>query len=212
MNLSNNSPSLHIVDQKSKGRGPICKILVFLNAFTTLHTAKKFFIPLSNSGSVNRQLQRYVNGTRNLLSTFPVANNPHCESRKRIPFSSGLSSRGPHKSTGTFNSFASLATSYSVPKLPCGKNTPSTFLSLNFSAILIRSLSSCSSPSFDISSMSTNSTPSSFNLFLVKSVYFTASGAEKILLLVGANPITTFAMFFSFSCSTGSILYHHHFV
>ena len=39
--------------------------------------------------------------------------------------------------------------------------------------------------------ISTNSTPSSFKRSLVRLAYFTASGALKILLLVGANPILT---------------------
>ena len=56
LNFSSSSPSLHMVDQKSKGRGAICRIRMWRNTFTTLHTAKKSFTPRSNSGSVRRQL------------------------------------------------------------------------------------------------------------------------------------------------------------
>ena len=104
--------------------------------FTTLQTAMKSRSPRSNTGSFSLQFVMYVNGTRNLLRTLPVAKSPHCVSRRRTPFSSGLSSRGPHRRTGTFNSFASLAHSNSVPKLQCGRKSPSIFSFLNFSAIL----------------------------------------------------------------------------
>ena len=86
-----------MVDQKSKGRGPICKILVLLNAFTTLHTDRKLEMPLANSGSVSLQFVRYVKGIPNILNTFPVAKSPRSLYPNRIPFSSGRSCLGPHK-------------------------------------------------------------------------------------------------------------------
>ena len=46
LNFSSSSPSLHMVDQKSKGRGPICRIRIFRKVRTTLHTAKKSQDPL----------------------------------------------------------------------------------------------------------------------------------------------------------------------
>ena len=106
-----------MVDQKSNGLVEICKIRMLRNVFTTLQTARKSRIPRSNTGSFNLQFVMYVNGMPNLLNTFPVANRPHCVSLSLVPSGSGLSSSGPHNSTGTFNSFASLAHSYSVPKL-----------------------------------------------------------------------------------------------
>ena len=55
LNFSSSSPSLHIVLQKSNGRGPICRMRVARNVFTTLQTAMKSRRPRSNSGSVRRQ-------------------------------------------------------------------------------------------------------------------------------------------------------------
>ena len=192
LNFSRSSPSLHMVDQNSFGLGPICRIRIFRKVFTTLQTARNRRMPSSKAASSRLQLVRYVKGTRKRRSTLPVAKRPHWLSLKRMPFSSGHSSLGPHRSTGTFMLFASLATSNSVPKLPWGKNRPSTFSFLNFSSIRSRSFSSCSSPSSAMSSMSTNSTPISSSFFLVRLAYSTAAGAEKMLLLVGAKPSLIF--------------------
>ena len=56
LNFSSSSPSLHMVDQKSKGRGPIWRMRVWRNTFTTLHTARKSRTPRSNSLSSRLQL------------------------------------------------------------------------------------------------------------------------------------------------------------
>lgn len=55
LNFSKSSPSLHIVVRKSNGLVDIWRILIFRKVLTTLHTATKFFIPLSNSGSPSLQ-------------------------------------------------------------------------------------------------------------------------------------------------------------
>ncbi|MNJ37956.1 hypothetical protein D3C77_327930 [compost metagenome] len=135
-NRSSNSPSLHIIVQNDVGLGPICKIRRLRNCFTTFAAATKFVNPRSNTGESTRLFVTYVNGTLKRRRTFPVANSPHCVSRRRMPSSSGASSRGPHSSTGLPNALPTLATVSSVPKLQCGKKTASTFSRLNRSTIL----------------------------------------------------------------------------
>ena len=95
---------------------------MFLNFFTTLHTAMKSRIPLSNTGSFKRQLVMYVNGIRNLLRTFPVAKSPHCVSRSLVPSGSGLSSkRSPETEQVRSALLQDGHIRYSVPKVAMRK-------------------------------------------------------------------------------------------
>jgi len=156
------------------------------NVLTTLHTATKSRTPRAKTGSSTRQLVMYVKGTWKRRRTLPVAKRPHWVSRRRVPSASGRSSSGPQSRTGTFRSLARRAQTNSVPKLQCGRNRPSTPSARNFSTMRRRSPSSKRRPSSLMSSMSTNSTSSSRSLSAMIFLYFTASGAEKMLRRVGA--------------------------
>src|SRR5699024_4893419 len=126
-----------MVDQKSKGRGPICNIRVFLNTLTTLHTRSNTFTPREKDSSSKLQFGIYVNGTRKRRNTFPIAKSPHWLSRKREPSSAGCSSLGPHSNTGTSIFFAKRETAHSFPKFPFAINNPYIFYDYIFHFIFL---------------------------------------------------------------------------